>query len=175
MTGYNKCFICIILFYIHNAARKVVVAQSCLTLCDSMDCSLSSSLSMEFSREEHWNCHFLLQGIFRTQGSNPALLYCWWILYCLSHQESPILLKGSQFVMYILQTRTLKSRKAKKLISQDTKPDLSKNKGILLILKPYSAFHLPIHSFIHLSNLQTDKPNNVVNFTFSIGNCPEIT
>ena len=77
--------------------------------------------------------------------------------------------------MYILQTRTLKSRKAKKLISQDTKPDLSKNKGILLILKPYSAFHLPIHSFIHLSNLQTDKPNNVVNFTFSIGNCPEIT
>ena len=77
--------------------------------------------------------------------------------------------------MYILQ-RTLKSREAKKLISQDTKPDLSKNKGILLIITPHSsAFHLPIHSFIHLSNLQTDKPNNVVNFTFSMGNCPEIT
>jgi len=31
-------------------------------------------LSMEFSREEYWRgCHFLLQGIFPTQGSNPGL------------------------------------------------------------------------------------------------------
>ena len=30
-------------------------------------------------------CHFLLQGIFLTQGSNPCLLgllHCRWILYC---------------------------------------------------------------------------------------------
>ena len=26
-------------------------------------------------------CHFLLQGIFLTQGSNPCLLPCRWILY----------------------------------------------------------------------------------------------
>ena len=26
-------------------------------------------------------CHFLLQGIFPTQGSNPSLLHCRWILY----------------------------------------------------------------------------------------------
>ena len=26
-------------------------------------------------------CHFLLQGIFLTQGSNPHLLHCRWILY----------------------------------------------------------------------------------------------
>ena len=31
-------------------------------------------------------CHFLLQGIFLTQGSNPGLLHCW-TLYWLSHQE----------------------------------------------------------------------------------------
>ena len=31
-------------------------------------------------------CHFLLQGIFLTQGSNPGLLHCRWILYHLSHQ-----------------------------------------------------------------------------------------
>ena len=32
-------------------------------------------LSMEFSRQEYWRgCHFLLQGIFLTQGSNPLLL-----------------------------------------------------------------------------------------------------
>ena len=32
--------------------------------------------------------HSLLQGIFPTQGSNPGLLHCRWILYQLSHQES---------------------------------------------------------------------------------------
>ena len=30
----------------------------------------------------------LLQGIFETQGLNPGLLHCRWILYCLSHQGS---------------------------------------------------------------------------------------
>ena len=33
--------------------------------------------------------HFLLQGIFPTQGSNPALLHCRQILYRLRHQGSP--------------------------------------------------------------------------------------
>ena len=33
----------------------------------------------------------LLQGIFPTQGSNPGLLHCRWILYQLSYQESPSL------------------------------------------------------------------------------------
>ena len=30
-------------------------------------------------------CHFLLQRIFLTQGLNPHLLHCRWILYLLSH------------------------------------------------------------------------------------------
>ena len=34
----------------------------------------------------------LLQGIFPTQGSNPGLPHCRWILYQLSHQGST---KGS--------------------------------------------------------------------------------
>ena len=34
-------------------------------------------------------CHFLLQGIFLTQGSNPGLPHCRQALYRLSHQESP--------------------------------------------------------------------------------------
>ena len=33
-------------------------------------------------------CHFLLQGIFPTQGSNPGLLHCRQTLYHLSHQGS---------------------------------------------------------------------------------------
>ena len=34
-------------------------------------------------------CHFLLQGIFLTQGSNLGLPHCRQILYHLSHQGSP--------------------------------------------------------------------------------------
>ena len=34
-------------------------------------------------------CHFLLQGIFPTQGSNPGLSHCRQTLYRLSHQGSP--------------------------------------------------------------------------------------
>ena len=34
-------------------------------------------------------CHVLHQGIFPTQGSNPGLLHCRWILYQLSYQGSP--------------------------------------------------------------------------------------
>ena len=37
--------------------------------------------------------HFLLQGIFPTQGSNPGLPHCRWILYQLSYQGSPRILK----------------------------------------------------------------------------------
>ena len=33
--------------------------------------------------------HSFLQGIFLTQGSNPSLLHCRQILYCLSHQGRP--------------------------------------------------------------------------------------
>ena len=35
-------------------------------------------------------CHSLLQGIFPIQGSYPGLSHCRQILYCLSHQGSPL-------------------------------------------------------------------------------------
>ena len=37
-------------------------------------------------------CHFLLQGIFPTQGLNPGLLHCRQILYWLSYKGSPSLI-----------------------------------------------------------------------------------
>ena len=37
--------------------------------------------------------HSLFQGIFHTLRSNPGLLHCKWIVYCLSHQGSPIVNK----------------------------------------------------------------------------------
>ena len=38
--------------------------------------------------------HSLLGGIFPTQGSNPGLLHCTQILYCLGHQGSPHYVTG---------------------------------------------------------------------------------
>ena len=35
----------------------------------------------------------LLQGIFPTQGSNPGVPHCRWILYQLSHKGSPRILE----------------------------------------------------------------------------------
>ena len=34
-------------------------------------------------------CHFLLQGIFSTQGLNPGLLHCRQVVYGLSYRGSP--------------------------------------------------------------------------------------
>ena len=53
-------------------------AQSCLTLCDPMDCSpLGSSVrGIGHGKNTGVDYHFLLQGIFLIQGSNPHLLHC---------------------------------------------------------------------------------------------------
>ena len=72
-----------------------MLSQSCLTLCDPMDCnppgfsvhgeSPGKNIGMGF--------HALLQGIFPTQVSNPGLPHCRRILYQLSHQGSPRILE----------------------------------------------------------------------------------
>ena len=38
-------------------------------------------------------CHALCQGIILTQGSDPGLAHCRWILYHLCHQGSPRVLE----------------------------------------------------------------------------------
>ena len=45
----------------------------------------------------------LLQGSFLTQGSNPGLLHCRWILYQLSHKGSPRIL---EWVTYPFSSRS---------------------------------------------------------------------
>ena len=80
-----KCFI--------KPYQESEVTQSCPTICDPME---QAPLSMLL---HPWNfpgnstgvdCHFLLEGIFPTQGSNLSLPHCRQLLYCLSHQGSPI-------------------------------------------------------------------------------------
>ena len=74
-----------------NLCLCAKLLQLCPTLCDPVNCSLpgSSVHGILQARILEWLAmHALLQGIFQTQGSNPGLLHCRWILYCLSHQGS---------------------------------------------------------------------------------------
>ena len=49
----------------------------------------------------------LLQGVFPTQGLNPGLPHCRWILYQLSHQGSPRIL---EWVGYLLSSGSSRPR-----------------------------------------------------------------
>ena len=68
-----------------------LVAQLCPTPCNPMDYSLPDSSVRGDSPGKNTGVGSpaLLQGIFPTQGLNPGLLHCRWILYHLSHQGSP--------------------------------------------------------------------------------------
>ena len=72
------------------------VVQSCPTLCDPMDTRLLRLWDF-LGKSTRVGCHFLLQGIFRTQGSNPGLPHCRQTLYRLSHQGSPSVSKNLDF------------------------------------------------------------------------------
>ena len=68
---------------------KVQVAQLCLTLCNPMDYTVPGILQASTGV----GSLSLLQGIFPTQGSNPDLPHCRWILYQLRHKGSPLVFK----------------------------------------------------------------------------------
>ena len=70
----------------HQEKVKVLVAQSCLTLCDPTDCSLpgSSVHGILQARILEWVDISLLQRIFPNQELNPGLLHCRHILYQLN-------------------------------------------------------------------------------------------
>ena len=74
----------------------MLIAQLCPTLCDPMDYSLPGSFvsGILLVRNSTVGCHFLLQGIFPTQGSNLDLPHCRQMLYHLSHQGRPVYFKG---------------------------------------------------------------------------------
>ena len=79
--------------------RLCLVTQSCMTLCDPINRSppVSSLHGNSPGKNTRVGCHALLEEIFPTQGLNPGLLHCSWILYCLSHQGSP---KTLEWVAY---------------------------------------------------------------------------
>ena len=68
---------------------KVKVAQ-CPILCDPMDYILHGIPQV---RILEWVAFPFTRGSSQTQGSDPGLLHCVWILYQLGHKGSPRILE----------------------------------------------------------------------------------
>ena len=89
--SYAKGFLLSFLFCSIGLSVRARSFQSCPTLCDLTDCSLSGSSVCGILQQEYWNeLHVLLQGAFLTQGWNPGLL-------CLLHWQVgslPLVLYG---------------------------------------------------------------------------------
>ena len=78
-----------------------LVAQSCPTLCNPMDCSPQPPLSMGFSRQEHWSglpCP--PPGNLPHPGIKLGALHCRWILSYLSYRNSNILSTKASHVFH---------------------------------------------------------------------------
>ena len=80
---------------VYKSTCMCLFTQLCPTLCDPMGCSLpvSSVHGNSPGKNTGAGCQVLLQRIFPTQGSNSGLPCCKRILYCLSYQGSPRILK----------------------------------------------------------------------------------
>ena len=85
--NYQIYFFLLLLF--SRKKVKVLVAQSCPTVCDPMDCSLpgSSVHGILQARILEWAAIPFSRGSSQPQGWNLGLLHCRQILYCLSHQK----------------------------------------------------------------------------------------
>ena len=67
------------------------VCASPSVMSDSVTPWTRAPLSLGFPRQEYWNGEaFPSPGNLPNRGSNPHILQCRQILYCLSHQGSPV-------------------------------------------------------------------------------------
>ena len=72
-TGFLMVNLWTVLF--NSSVLRVCMLSSVQLFETPWTVDYQASLYMELSRQEYWSgCHFLLQGIFLTQGSNPPLL-----------------------------------------------------------------------------------------------------
>ena len=96
----------------------VVQLLSCvLFFCDPMDCGLQAPLSLEFSRQGHWSELLgLSPGNLPNPGTVPAphashdCSGSRWVLYCLSHQGSPLQCLTSNNLFLEVSVKALQPR-----------------------------------------------------------------
>ena len=103
---YFKC--------IWNQINKVLVAQSCPTLCDPIGCGPPKLFGPLGFPGKHTvvGCHTFLQGIFPTQETNLDLLHCRQTFYCLSNQGSSVINYHVKLIImgWIIMTFTAKNK-----------------------------------------------------------------
>ena len=85
----NQIFLFQISHYLHYVKVKLL---SCVRLfVTPWTVAYQAPMSMEFFGKEYWSGFpFPSPGDLPYQGSNPGLLHCRQLLYCLSHEGSPV-------------------------------------------------------------------------------------
>ena len=97
MPDYSKAFGELLrqspVFWVWIPNKGPLRAQSCLTLCDPVDCTRQAPLSMGFPRQGYWSGFpFPILGSLPDTGietASPISCFGRQILYRLSHQGSP--------------------------------------------------------------------------------------
>ena len=103
--------------------------KSCPTLCNSMDYSPWNSPGQNAGV----GSLSLLQGIFPTQGSNPGLPHCRWIIYQLSHEGSPTTLEWVASI-FSSESSWPRNRTGSPALQADSSPSELSEKQVLLNL-----------------------------------------
>ena len=88
-----------------NGTLQSEVSESLSVMSDSMRSSGLYSPWNSPGQNTGMDSHYLLQGVFPTQGSNPGLPHFRWILYQLSHQD--VILFIYPFIHYYTISCTL--------------------------------------------------------------------
>ena len=99
--GSNPCLLCLcihrqVIYHQHQLGSTYQWYAQSLSLVQLFETPWTvthhAALSMRFSRQEYWSglpCP-LPWDFPKPQGSNPSLPQCGWIIYHLSHRESPV-------------------------------------------------------------------------------------
>ena len=116
-----------IMLYVHY---PYLVAQSCLTFCDLMNCQPARLFCPWNSPGKNTGvgCHSLLQGIFLTQGSNMGLLQHTQILYCLRYISIKLVIHFLLLLSWNFQSSGFQYLKEQRIRSKKKK-DLSWRKA----------------------------------------------
>ena len=132
---YNPCLLC---------SSSMLLARSCLILCDPMDCSPPGSSAHGDSpgKNTGMGCHSLFQGNFPTQESKGGLLHCRWVLYQLS---SPgVLLLPNSFIINFLLCSLIK---VDSILFSPLTRFLDSGDLLLLMFLTFLGVLFPLHHF----------------------------
>ena len=129
-----------------------VLTQSCLTLCDSLDCSPpgSSVYGIFPGKNTGVGCHFLFQEILLTQGLNPSpcvscigrqiLYHCAaWEAVCLMAKRIilscltfPLLLHFLTSIIKFIIWNLCRPRRLKRQVKEKNKRQVKEKEGMVL-------------------------------------------